>query len=110
MRYPLVTLSVLFTVGLSACAGYSSIRYAGLVVPVDATEVTPCAFLDEVSSTSGLTGFFAPKGIDNIKQNLLRQADALGATHIVWGEPVVGYDTTTLKARAYNCQAPQRAK
>lgn len=108
-RLGLFTLAAALSLG--ACAGFSSdARYAGPVVAVPDTEVSPCQLLDELASTSGLTGFFGPKGVDNIKQNLLRQADALGATHIVWGEPLVGYEQTSLKAKAYRCQPAQSPK
>jgi hypothetical protein len=102
---------LLLTLALGACANFAGPhRYVGNVVAVPDTEVSPCQFIDELRSSSGLTGFFGPKGVDNIKQNLLRQADILGATHVVWGEPEVGYDSTTLKAKAYRCSAPQSPK
>lgn len=102
---------LLLTLTLGACASFSSAhRYVGNVVAVPDTEVSPCQLIDEIGSSSGLTGFFGPKGVDNIKQNLLRQADVLGATHVVWGEPEVGYGSTTLKAKAYRCNAPQSQK
>lgn len=106
---PLLTLPLVAALG--ACASWSpDHRYVGSVVAVPATEVSPCQFIDEIGSTSGLTGFFGPKGVDNIKQTLLRQADVLGATHVVWGEPQVGYDSTALKARAYRCTPVQSPK
>ncbi len=91
------------TVWLSACAAFPQERYAGPVVAVPADAVARCALIDKLHSSSGLVGFFGPKGVDNIKQNLLKQADALGATHVVWGEPSVGYDSTSLSGQAYRC-------
>lgn len=78
-------------------------RYAGHVIEANADMVVHCKLLDTLNSSSGLTGFFAPKGVDNIKQNLLRQADSMGATHVVWDKPNVGYDATTLTGKAYQC-------
>lgn len=78
-------------------------RYAGHVIEANPDMVTSCKLIDTLSSSSGLTGFFAPKGVDNIKQNLLRQADAMGATHVVWNKASVGYDETALSGKAYRC-------
>jgi hypothetical protein len=99
-----LTIALLASLGLSACSGMPQERYAGpvMVVP-DADDVAKCKFVDSLGSSSGLTGFFAPKGVDNIKQNLLRQADALGATHVVWDKPTAGLEATTLTGKAYKC-------
>lgn len=93
------------TVTLAACSNMPQHheRYAGHVIEGSADTVIHCKMLDTLGSSSGLTGFFAPKGVDNIKQNLLRQADNMGATHVVWDKPSVGYDTTTLTGKAYQC-------
>jgi hypothetical protein len=109
MKHLITTLS-LVAAGLSvtACGHMTHERYAGPVVAVPDTEISPCTFLDDLSSSSGLTGFFAPKGVDNIKQNLLRQADKLGATHVVWGDSKAGYDSTSLTAKAYRCTSTPR--
>ena len=85
-------------------------RYAGHVIDGNADMVVGCKLLETLSSSSGLTGFFAPKGVDNIKQNLLRQADAMGATHVVWDKASVGYDTTTLSGKAYLCPSKDHAR
>jgi hypothetical protein len=91
-------------VGMSACSSVQHHeRYAGPVQSANAEDVRHCEFLGNLSSSSGLTGLFAPKGVDNIKQNLLRQADAMGATHIVWDKATAGYESTTLSGKAYNC-------
>lgn len=91
---------------LAACATTTDGRYAGNVIAVEATAVGRCTLLDDLGSSSGLVGFFGPKGVDNIKQNLLRQADVIGATHVVWGVPSVGYASTSLSAKAYRCPSP----
>lgn len=101
-------LSLVAALGLSACATDTDGRYAGAVQPLDEDSAVHCQLIEELSSSSGLVGFLGPKGVDNIKQNLLRQADALGATHVVWGQPVVGYDSTSLKAMAVRCPAALR--
>jgi hypothetical protein len=98
------TLGSLLTLTLAACSSFPhQDRYGGLVKAVDADDVVHCKYLDHLGSSSGLTGLFAPKGVDNIKNNLLHQADALGATHVVWDKPMAGYDSTTLTGKAYLC-------
>ncbi|HEX5355701.1 MAG TPA: hypothetical protein VFW93_05765 [Aquabacterium sp.] len=102
----LITLTCATLVAaLAACssAPQHHERYAGHVIEGNADMVVGCKLLDTLSSSSGLTGFFAPKGVDNIKQTLLRQADGMGATHVVWDKPNVGYDTTSLSGKAYQC-------
>lgn len=90
---------------LTACSGIPQqpARYTGLVQTVQAEDVTPCKYIGGLYNSSGLTGLFAPKGVDNIKNTLLRQADAMGATHVVWDKPMAGYDSTTLTGKAYSC-------
>lgn len=107
MRTPIQIALLCATVGLSACAGLPQERYAGSVVAVPVDAVARCTLIDKLQSSSGLVGFFGPKGVDNIKQSLLKQADALGATHIVWGEPSVGYESTSLSGQAYRCPPPE---
>jgi hypothetical protein len=99
------TSAVLASALLAACSNFPQqpARYTGLVQTVSAEDVTPCKYLGGLYNSSGLTGLFAPKGVDNIKNTLLRQADAMGATHVVWDKPLAGYDSTTLTGKAYDC-------
>ncbi|MDE2402233.1 MAG: hypothetical protein KGL90_11270 [Burkholderiales bacterium] len=106
MRLISAAISVLITLGLAACASTAHERYAGAVIPVGEGSVASCNYLGTLTSTSGLFGFFAPKGVDDLKQDLLRQADVLGASHVVWSRPNVGYSGTSLTAMAYRCPAP----
>lgn len=96
-------LTAAATLALGACSNVPHERYTGHVIQAEPDTVVACKLIDELSSSSGLTGFFAPKGVDNIKQNLLKQADAMGATHVVWDKASVGYDSTTLRGKAYRC-------
>lgn len=92
------------TLLLTACNSIpNQTRYTGHVIEGNADMVSACKFLDNLSGSSGLTGFFALKGADNIKQNLLKHADAMGATHVVWDKPNVDYESTTLTGKAYLC-------
>ena len=109
MRLILCTLGASATLALSACATFSQQdRYAGPVKAIEADDAVHCKYIGALSSSSGLTGLFAPKGVDNIQNNLLHQADAMGATHVVWDKSFAGYDSTTQSGRAYIC--PKAAK
>ena len=109
MKLLLSTFGACAALALSACASFPhQDRYAGLVKTVDADDVVHCKYAGALSSSSGLTGLFAPKGVDNIKNNLLQQADALGATHVVWDKAMAGYDSTTLTGKAYLCPKAEK--
>ena len=100
------TALVLALSTLTACGSFQRTpRYAGDVVATDASQVTRCTFLGDLRSSSGLTGLFAPKGVDNIKQDLLQQADSLEATHVVWDQAAANLDNTSLSGKAYRCPA-----
>jgi len=104
MRRIICTLGALTTLSMGGCALFPhQDPYTGLVQAVEADDVVRCQYLGQLGSSSGLTGLFAPKGVDNIKNNLLHQADTLGATHVVWDRSVAGYDSTTLTGKAYIC-------
>ena len=99
--------SVLF--GLAACGTFDqTARYQGNVVATGAANVATCKYMGELSGHSGLTGLFAPKGVDNVKQSLLKQADAMGATHVVWADSSAMPDNTSLTGKAYACPATAR--
>jgi hypothetical protein len=109
MRFILGTLGACTALALSACASFPhQDRYTGLVKTVDVDDVVHCKYIGTLSSSSGLTGLFAPKGVDNIKNNLLHQADAQGATHVVWDKAMAGYDSTTLTGKAYLCPKAEK--
>ncbi|CAH0351957.1 MAG: hypothetical protein C0487_09445 [Leptothrix sp. (in: Bacteria)] len=91
------------TGGLAACGTMSSPRYAGSVVASETGAMARCQYLGDISGSSGLSGFFALKGADDIRQELLRRADVQGATHVVWDRPDAGYTSTTVVAKTYRC-------
>lgn len=102
-RMALAAIGTLMMVGLTACSGVPQ-RYQGEVVATESANVATCQYLGEVGASSGLSGLFAPKGVDNIKQVLLQRADALGATHVVWDKSSAGYVSTSLTGKTYRCQ------
>jgi hypothetical protein len=106
MKLMHIAISVAVILGLSACATTSSERYAGNVVPSEIGAVARCHYLGSISGASGLFGFFAIKGADNVKQDLLRRADVMGATHVVWDRPDVDYQGTSVTAKTYRCDTP----
>lgn len=103
MKRILTTLSVLASIGLGACATAPD-HYSGQVVVSTAQATERCEILGELSGSSGLTGLFGLKGVDDIRHGLMRRAEAMGATHVVWGPSTVGYFNTTETARAYRCK------
>lgn len=103
MKHILSTLGVLATLTLGACSTPAQ-HYSGQVAVSHAQAMERCEILGELSGSSGLTGLFGLKGVDDIRHDLMRRAEALGATHVVWGKPSVGYFSTTETARAYRCK------
>jgi hypothetical protein len=103
MTHLRLTLLLATTSGLAACGTMSNPRYAGSVVASEAGAVARCQYLGDMSGSSGLSGFFALKGADDVKQELLRRADVQGATHVVWERPDVDYTSTTVVAKTYRC-------
>jgi hypothetical protein len=77
--------------------------YTGKVVVAQDHEVVNCEYVDHLDGSSGLAGLFALKGADNIRNHLLFEADAKGATHVVFDKPSAEYDRTTLSGKAYRC-------
>jgi hypothetical protein len=99
-----IMVTLLALSGLGACANFKQTpRYEGDVVATEAGNVTRCKFIGSLQSSSGLTGLFAPKGVDNIKQDLLQQADTLDATHVVWDASAANLENTSLSGKAYRC-------
>lgn len=105
MKHLRFTTLLLATTGLAACGSMSTARYAGPVLASEAGAMARCQYLGDISGNSGLSGFFALKGADDIKQQLLRRADVQGATHVVWDRPDVGYTNTSVVAKTYRCPA-----
>lgn len=103
MRTLRIPLCLALAVALSACGTMSSPRYAGPVVASETGAMARCQYLGDLSGSSGLFGFFALQGADNVKQELLRRADVQGATHVVWDRPDVGYQGTLVVAKTYRC-------
>ena len=103
MKHILTTLSVLTTLALAACTTTPR-QYSGDVMVSTAQATERCEILGELSGSSGLTGLFGLKGVDDIRLDLMRRAEAMGATHLVWGQASMGYFSTTETARAYRCK------
>lgn len=76
---------------------------SGAVKPATLDQVAGCQYLDDLSGTSGLYGAFASQGAANARADLLNQAEAAGATHVVWTGQVPGHGSTGVAAKAYRC-------
>ena len=98
----LTLLVVLVSAGLVGCAT-TGLDTNSTVKIVDAAAVVNCQYLDDVFGTSGYYGVFASRGIEIARRRALAQAAKIGATHIVWLSPTVGYGSTAVHAKAYRC-------
>jgi hypothetical protein len=103
MKHLRIPLCLALVASLTACGTMSSERYAGNVIASEPGAMARCQYLGDISGNSGLFGFFALKGADNVKQELLRRADVQGATHVVWDRPDVNYNGTTVVSKTYRC-------
>ena len=79
------------------------VHVAGIRSAAEA-DVTSCAYLDAVAGASGWYGMFARKGLENARLAALDQAQALGATHVVWTVAPQGYGSSHATGRAYRCK------
>lgn len=73
------------------------------VADADDSMVANCRFLGEVHGASGWGGAVAASGMENAKNAARRQAQALGATHVVWASVAGGYGPSA-SGRAYACR------
>jgi hypothetical protein len=100
------TFISLLSVSLVACAA-PSVPYTyvtkGLVKPATNKMVEDCEYLDDLVGTSGWYGVFATQGIENARNEILIKAANIGATHIVWQFPSVGYGSTSVVGKSYRC-------
>jgi len=94
-----VILFALLTIG---CASTLPVKVQGIVI-TEESAVANCKYLDNVNGASGLYGMFASKGIENARKEALKQALALGATHVVWVPSDHGYGSTQVQGKAYHC-------
>lgn len=94
---------ILLTVALAACA--TSEQPIGVPGIQSATEqqVAACKYLDTVAGASGWYGVFARKGLENARLAALEQAQALGATHVVWQPLAQGHGSSQAAGRAFRC-------
>ena len=98
-------LTVLLAVAaLAGCAAPSThVASSSKVTPATIEQVARCTYIDDLVGTSGWYGVFASQGSENARQELLLRAEKIGATHVVWGQPVVTYGSTSVNGKAYRC-------
>jgi hypothetical protein len=70
----------------------------------DARGVENCSFVGSFTGYSNVAGALASTGIQNAKNDVLDQAEARGATHVVWQSVAVGWGSTAA-GNAYRCEA-----
>lgn len=71
----LFLITVLSSLGLTACSSYATKSYGGVVI-AQAYEVRGCAFIGNIDTPPRYT-------IDNARYDLLVRAASIGATHVV---------------------------
>ena len=86
---------------ISGCATSASPQ-AQAIKDADATTVTACTYVGDVTGTSGVGGLRAATGIENAKNAAREKASAMGATHIVWGSVQGGFGPS-VAGKAYKC-------
>ncbi len=89
---------ILFALLVIGCASTLPAKVQGIVIIVESAGAN-CKYLDNVNGASGLYG----KGIENARKEALKQALALGATHVVWVPTDHGYGSTQVQGKAYRC-------
>jgi uncharacterized lipoprotein NlpE involved in copper resistance len=97
MRMPSLTLLACISLLLFGCASSSP------TAPKDADEtmVAQCTFLGNVSGSS-MAGM-ASRGMERARGTARRKAEAMGATHVVWGNVSGNYNGSSADGRAYRC-------
>ena len=107
MSVQLLSAGALALVLLGACGSTPTAQPlppdSRVVKAITAEDSKACKYLDDVIAVSSRYGVFAKLGIDSTRAEVLDQARQLGATAVVWGEPVLVYGSTTSKAKAYRC-------
>lgn len=92
----------LLAVSVLALAGCATVPVSG-VADADESRVAACRYLGDVQGASGWGGLGAGTGMENARNAARRQAQALGATHIVWRSIEGGY-APSASGRAYDCR------
>ncbi len=87
---------------LASCAT-TPVASSSSVRPASADAVAGCEYLDDLVGASGWYGVAASRGAENARADLLRKAESLGATHVVWADASSQYGGTSVEAKAYRC-------
>lgn len=69
-----------------------------------AQQVTSCKLIKSIAATSPFYGVFAGQAMRVTREKILLEAEAVGATHIVFGQSEAGYGSTTQNAQAFDCK------
>lgn len=72
-----------------------------------AADVGQCAVLPDLVVTAAQpdqTGMIVAQSVDSARRSLLTKARDAGATHVVWGQELVGFGGTVVTARAFRCE------
>lgn len=102
----------LFVLSLAACAAGpvpvpSAASAPAAVQTATAAEMGRCAALPDLVVTAAQqdqTGMVIALSVDGARRSLLAKARDAGATHVVWGQELVGFGGTVVTARAFRCE------
>jgi hypothetical protein len=103
IRTLLFATSVIIALCLvSSCATTLS-PAAAKVQTADSNMVSNCKFIGTMFGSSGMTGVARSIGADNARNDVLEQAAAKGATHVVWEGASDDYWGPNARGNAYKC-------
>lgn len=100
-----VAAIVMVSVLLTSCASGvgSSFGDNGVKVAVK-EDMRHCKYLGDIHGLSPFYGIFAAPALEAAREAAMKQAQSLGATHIVWGATDTPYGSTSIHADAYSCK------
>lgn len=100
-RRVVAPVAVIALVGCGGGVGANQSTY-GLVL-ADESMVTRCEFLGDVSGVSSWYGLFAEEGLTSARDEALKEAVKVKATHVLWTQQNVTYGSTAVHGRSYRC-------
>lgn len=74
------------------------------VLEADDRMVEGCAYLGDVTASSGWGGLAQGLGQSRARSSAFRRAAKKGATHLVWSRQSSGYAGANASGRAYKCE------
>ena len=76
----------------------------------DEKMVEGCAYLGDVTASSGWGGVVQGVGSSRARNSVFKRAAQKGATHLVWSRQASGYSGANASGRAYKCEQEKTDK